>query len=208
MLCSAYTPVDPPARLEDQVAFAPGSAALDDAARAGLATLADALAQRPGLALTIPAAIDPTLDRDALARRQVELHVSLAIAGPTARARPVPMDFNSRRVTDVLDEFAGERLDADKLAAIGERYDLERNAGERARYYEAVFDTLVDNERIARRTLERMGRFRARSIADALTSYGMAAERIEVSAEVMTVADTPEDSTVAVQLALTARSTR
>jgi len=45
-----------------------------------------------------------------------------------------------------------------------------------------IFDALVDNEEIAPTTLNRLARFRAQSIADALTGAGIAAERIEVVA--------------------------
>lgn len=160
------------------VRFEPGAAALTPAATETLSELADALSLRPRLGVAVPARIDPQLDRDALARQQVELHVTLATARSAFRARPQPVDFASARAQDVLDEFAGERLAADELAAISAQHERTGPPEARAPYYRAVFAALVDRERIERAALERIGRFRAQSIAEALASAGLATERV------------------------------
>jgi hypothetical protein len=163
------------------IAFEPGSAELADPAGELLATLAAALRERPRLALELPGAFDPDLDRRALATQQVELHVTLATAGPTLRARPVPVDFTSPRAWDVLEEFAGERLNATQRAQIDQRFAAARAASEpaaRAPYYRALFDALVAREPIAPAAIDRLGRFRAQSTADALVALGLARERV------------------------------
>ena len=100
------------------IGFEPGEAEPGDAAFAALDALAEALRQRPRLALRILGRADQELDRDALATRQIELHVTLATAGQRAVARPEPVDFTSPRAWDVLNEFATERLGAERLETI------------------------------------------------------------------------------------------
>jgi len=183
------------------IAFLPGDAALNDRALAAVSALADVLSARPRLGVRIFGAWDEQIDREALARQQIELHVQLATAGPTARARPAPVDFGSARARDVLDEFAGERLPAERVAELAARFDCEGALApicERA-YYEQIFDALVANEAIGSAPLARLGRFRAQSIADALRQHGIAAERIEVASAVDT-ADTPFGIGVPVEL--------
>ncbi|HUF74010.1 MAG TPA: DUF748 domain-containing protein [Gammaproteobacteria bacterium] len=163
------------------VPFLPGDAALTDRALATIGQLAAALNARPRLGMRVHAGYEPRVDRDALARQQIELHVELATAGPGGR-QPAAIDVGSLRVRDVLDEFAGERLRPERLAALRSRYTCEGELAsvcERA-YYEAIFDALVVNEEITSTALNRLGRFRALSVVDALTQRGVAVERIEL----------------------------
>lgn len=172
-------------RLAD-VAFEPGTAALSESALETLAALAEALGARPKLGLRVPGTFHPSLDRDALAAQQIELHVLLATAGPTARARPAPIDFASPRAHDVLDEFAGERLPAARIQAIAARFaeSLAEDAapGLRAPYYRGLFDALAANETIEPQALRRLARFRAQAVADTLARRGIATERIAIDA--------------------------
>jgi hypothetical protein len=163
------------------VPFLPGDAALTDRALATVAQLAAALQARPRLGMRVHAGYQPRVDRDALARQQIELHVELATAGPGGR-QPGAVDVGSPRVRDVLDEFAGERLQPERLDVLRGRYRCEGELAavcERA-YYEAVFDALVVNEEITPTALSRLARFRALTVIDALTQRGVAAGRIEL----------------------------
>jgi hypothetical protein len=165
------------------VPFQPGDAALTDRALATIGQLAAALNARPRLAMRVHAGYEPRIDRDALARQQIELHVELATAGPGGR-QPAGIDLLSPRVRDVLDEFAGERLRTERVEVLRSRYACEGEGElaavcERA-YYEAIFDALVVNEEITPTALNRLGRFRAVSVVDALTERGIAGERIEL----------------------------
>jgi hypothetical protein len=166
----------------DAMPFLPGDAALNDRALVAIGRLADALNARPRLGLKVYAGYDPRVDRDALAKQQIELHVQLATAGPGESARPADVDLGSARVRDVLDEFAGERLPAERVAELRGRYECEgalASVCERV-YYESIFDALVTNEEIAPTALNRLGRFRALSVIDALGERGIANERIEL----------------------------
>jgi hypothetical protein len=165
--------------------FEPGAAALGSAAQSNVAALADTLQIRPRLNVRVHGDFDPSADREALAVQQIELHVLLATAGPTLRARPERVNFASPRAQDVLDEFAGERLGPGRLAAIAARYPVESNAatpaGERGAYYGAVFDALVANEPIEAAALQRLSRFRAQALVDALAAQGVAPERLALA---------------------------
>jgi len=174
--------MDGAAEATNAVPFLPGDAALNDRALASIVRLAYALNARPRLAVRVHGGYDPTVDRDALARQQIELHVQLATAGPNAQARPTRVDLDSARARNVLDEFAGERLPAARMAELAGRFDC-RGASlpvcEHA-YYEQIFDALVANEEITPTALNRLGRFRAQSVVDALREHGIADERIEL----------------------------
>jgi Domain of Unknown Function (DUF748) len=71
----------------NRIDFAPGSAELAPQARARLAALAKALAQRPQLQLQVPAVFAPDIDRPALARTQLREEL-LALARTGAAAPP------------------------------------------------------------------------------------------------------------------------
>jgi hypothetical protein len=174
--------LDGAAETVSAVPFLPGDAALGDRALDAIRQLAQALQARPRLGMRIHGGYEPTIDRDALAKQQIELHVQLATAGPSAQSRPAPVDFGSPRARDALDEFAGERLPAERVAELHERFDCEGAlvpVCERA-YYEQIFDALVANEEITPRALTRLGRFRALSVIDALRQDGIADGRLEL----------------------------
>jgi hypothetical protein len=167
-----------PAHLE-RVVFMPGAAALPDAAARKLAILAAALGQRPGLGLKVNGRFDASADRQALARKQVGLHVALAsTAGPPGRNAPGAINFDDSKVISVLDEFAGERLSAAELAAL-QAYHPQRGSA----YYSAVFDALVNNEVVSPTALRSLARYRAQTIIDQLTTEGVDRERLQIGSE-------------------------
>src|SRR5690606_31810067 len=192
----------------DTVSFRPGEA--EPAEPETLAALADALLARPAVGLRVQGVADRVLDRDALAAQQIELHVTLATAGPTQVARPRPVDFASPRHRDVLDEFAGERLSAEERETIasyfGRTPDGRIVEGERSAYYRALFEALVENETIPENGIERLGRYRARAIANALAAHGVPEQRIEILPAVVQAG--ASDSAIEVPLAVFALSTR
>ncbi len=171
--------------LTDSLHFTPGEAAATAATDATIAALARALAMRPRLGLELDAPYDPELDRQHLAERQVELHVTLATAGAEFGARTATVDFASPRVHDVLEEFAGERLDAGQLAGLRTRFGFEPaqvpDAAPTA-YYRAVFDALAASERIDAAAMERLARFRAQAAIASLADAGIARERLRARA--------------------------
>lgn len=179
--------------------FSPGSAEPTAALEAALDVFAAALEARPGLAVVIPAGFNPAHDRDALAARQVELHVSLATAEAAFRAQPEPLDFGSARVQDVLEEFAGERLAAARIASFRSRFEEEGAA-----YYGALFDALVATEPIADAALARLARFRARAVSNGLAARGIAPERIDIGEVSGSAAAAPDGIVLRAELVPTA----
>ena len=159
--------------------FAPGSAEITPATADRLALLARALERRPLLSLKVYPAFDPLADRNALAEAQVHLHVRLATsAGAHGLAADAPLDFDDPRVRAVLDEFAGERLRESDLAPGPE-------AGGAA-YYRAIYDALAANEDVSDLALDRLARFRARSIVDAFAGHGIGEQRVQLADNIET----------------------
>jgi hypothetical protein len=163
----------------DRFGFPPGSADITDDSRAKLTALDRALELRPKLGLTVYPGFDPATDRHALGTQQIRLHINLATATSAAmpdRAAAKPVDFDDPKVRSVLDEFAATRLPQWQQAAIAERFP-----GRDAAFYRAVFRALVDNEEVARPALERLARYRARSIVEELVSAGNESSRIRLA---------------------------
>ena len=159
--------------------FAPGSAEIVPPTADRLALLARALGQRPLLGLRVYPAFDPLADRNALAEAQVRLHIRLATsAGAHGLAADAPLDFDDPRVRAVLDEFAGERL--------GESDRASAPAAGDAAYYRAIYDALAANEDVSDLALNRLARFRARSIVDAFASHGIGEQRVRLADDIET----------------------
>lgn len=166
----------------EYVVFMPGAAALRRPAERKLAALATALLQRPGVGLKVNGRFDEVADRQALARKQVSLHVALATsAGPPGRDVPGTIDFDDSKVISVLDEFAGERLSEMQLAALQVR-DPQRGSA----YYAGVFEALVENEAVSPTALKSLARYRARTIADQLAASGVDPARLQIAGETET----------------------
>ncbi len=165
--------------------FAPGSAEIAPATADKLALLARALEQRPLLGLRVHPAFDALADRNALAEEQVRLHIGLATsAGPRGPATDAPLDFDDPKVRAVLDEFAGERLRESARPS---------NPGEGdAAYYRAVYAALVANENVSDLALNRLARFRARSIADTFAGHGIGERRIRLADDIETLTQESE----------------
>lgn len=159
--------------------FATGSAEITPVTADRLALLAGALERRPLLSLKVYPAFDPLADRNALAEAQVHLHVRLATsAGAHGLAADAPLDFDDPRVRAVLDEFAGERLRESDRAPGPEAGD--------AAYYRAIYDALAANEDVSDLALDRLARFRARSIVDAFAGHGIGEARILLGDDIET----------------------
>lgn len=161
--------------------FAAGSADILPATEAKLESLGAALASRPKLGLRVPALFAPAADRHALARSAVRLHVNLATSAGPPGASPTPLDVDDPKVRGVLDEFAGSRLSASRLARLTERFPDNDSAR-----YRAIFEALVANESVTDTVLRRLARYRAQSVRDRLASLGIADARLELSEDVGT----------------------
>ncbi|MDX2417602.1 MAG: DUF748 domain-containing protein [Xanthomonadales bacterium] len=182
----------------EQVVFIPGAAALSESAARKLDILATALVQRPGLGLKVNGRFDEVADRQALARKQVGLHVALATsAGPPGRDVPGAIDFDDSKVISVLNEFAGERLSEVQLTALQVQHPQQGSA-----YYAAVFEVLVENEAVSRTALKSLARYRARTIADQLAASGVDPARLQIGSETETARAHARVVIVELQIAL------
>ena len=189
----------------NSIAFEAGSAAIAPPALETITELSKLLQQRPGLALRALGSYDPMLDRDALARQQMRLHVFLA-AGlePENPARPRPVAFSDPKIQDVLDEFALSRLGKDVQALLAGEESGEGEAKQddgavhRDTYYESIFNELVWAEEIPVAKLERVARYRAQSIVDKFERLGVEKSRVYVDDEIRTTES--NDSYIVVEL--------
>lgn len=186
----------------DQLAFETGSAEISPDADAQLIALAGALRQRPLLGLSVTPGYDAAADRRALANRQLRLHITLATsARPPGGAEVAPLDVGDARVRDILDEFAGTRLRSAQREGIDARFPNEDD-----RYYEAVFQELVENEAVSESALQRLARYRARAVADALGRHGIDASRLQVADEPEVTTATGETLPLSMSLRVLARN--
>ena len=164
----------------DRLAFETGSAEVSPDASAQLLALAEALRRRPLLGLTVQPGFDAVEDRRALANRQLRLHITLATsARPPGGSEAPPLDVGDARVRDILDEFASTRLRAAQRRAIDARFPDRDDS-----YYRAVFEALVENEEVSEPALQRLARYRARAVTDALARHGIDPARLQVATEV------------------------
>jgi hypothetical protein len=130
------------------IEFVPGTAELAPGSAEALGELARALLLRPRVGVRFDPNGRGIVDRAALARAQVALHVTLATSRAEPAGRNAAVDFASPRAQDVLDEFARERLDAEtreSIEAAFPRAEGEPATGpSRAAYYRAIFDALAE----------------------------------------------------------------
>lgn len=170
------------------IEFVPGTAEPTPRGQDSIADLAAALHSRQRVGVQVEAREGSELDRGALARSQVMLHVTLATARAERPGAAAPIEFASPRVQGVLDEFAGERLSAETLEEIGMSSPFDAAAPpaapERVAYYRSLFGALVAREPIADTTLRRLADFRVRVAERRLRDLGIAAERIASDAVV------------------------
>lgn len=172
----------------DCLGFATGSAEVSTDASAQLVAIAETLRQRPLLGLTVKPGYDAAADRRALANRQLRLHITLATsARPPGGTEVLPLDVGDARVRDILDEFASTRLRAAQRRTIDARFPDKGD-----RYYRAVFEALVRNEEVSEPALQRLARYRARAVSDALARLGIEPARLRVATEIESLNATGE----------------
>jgi hypothetical protein len=164
------------------IEFVPGMAEPTPRGIDAMAGLAAALSLRPRVGVRVEAREGAELDRTALARSQVMLHVTLATARAERVGAAAAIDFASPRVQEVLDEFGRERLMTEALEGIGTSWPFDAaappSAPERVAYYRALFGALVAREPIADAALRRLADFRVRVAERHLRDRGVVAERI------------------------------
>jgi hypothetical protein len=176
------------------LAFSPGTAEMTSGSEKKIALLAQALRMRPRLNVRARPAYEPFADRDAIAARQVQLHIALATsAAPRDLPSNVLPDFDDPKVRMVLDEFASARLTEPQRPELPSE-TADRNGD----FYRAVYRALVINEPVSDAALRRLARFRARSIINALGENDIESQRLLIADTIDTV---PKDiDSIPVQL--------
>jgi uncharacterized protein involved in outer membrane biogenesis len=176
----------------NRIEFPPGSATLLPAARARVAAVAKALAQRPQLRLQVPAVFAPDIDRPALAQRQLRHElIALARSGAGAPSHgkvdrpPTPEPAAGREVLELPGEHY-RLLRAAYQNAFGPKAPLPAAAQKVPPYEPAIVEmqsALLKRAAISDADLQALGEQRAQAIRSAILSAGgVAAGRVGITA--------------------------
>ena len=160
----------------DEVPFAPGSAALSPPAEETMARLAEALAARPQLALSIAGGYDPDADREALARAAVRRELARRAGYGAAAGGSAPSGVDAR---DPKILHAAERL---YLQEGGQAIELSALEPRKPGYGRRLLAALAGKTNVAGEDLQALARERAQSVRDALTGRGLDGQRLRVEA--------------------------
>lgn len=162
------------ARELQAVRFDAGSAKLSAPEEENLAHIAQALAERPRLALAIQGGYDRQADRRALARAtlQRELAQRAGYSAAAGAGAPAGIDIRDPKI-----EHAAERL---FLSRGGQAVDLSALRPGEPGYGRRLLDALVANTDVAGTAVEALARERAQAVRTALEKRGVAASRLEL----------------------------
>ena len=172
-----------------EVSFAAGSAALAPPEEESVARMAQALAQRPRLGVTVRGGFDPERDTAALKREAARNE----IARRAGFESPGPLDF-----TDPKTLRAAESL---YLERIGDRGKLQALRASQPRYGRALLERLAFILPADAVSAEKLARERAQSVRAALVEHGVDAQRVGLA---VPVAEEAAEAGVPTQLALSA----
>jgi hypothetical protein len=114
----------------ESVVFDPGSSILLPPEQEKLKTLAEAMAKRPALTLTIEPGYDPETDRQALQeqalRREVAAGIGLKLASDE---EPGPVDVNNYKVQTLLEDLYAERFGKEDYKKLRSSYREKEKGG-------------------------------------------------------------------------------
>jgi uncharacterized protein involved in outer membrane biogenesis/outer membrane protein OmpA-like peptidoglycan-associated protein len=190
----------------ESIDFDPGSSALLPPEQEKLKTLAEALAKRPALTLTLEPGYDPAVDRRALQALAMRRE-AIAIAGIKLAPgeAPGPVDVNHYKIQTWLEDRYAERAGKEDYKKLRERF-RDKDAGAAARVMESEmverlarrFKTRDEGptsalhaellERLTQQTtidgdaLVKLAEARGQAMRDALLKLGLDAGRVGVSA--------------------------
>ncbi len=182
----------------DTVLFAAGRNTLSPPEREKLARVAEALAARPQLALTVGGAYDPAVAGRALAHRDLALALATELDEAVAAGDdPPPPDFAGAASQLALEKLAAERVGKAAVDAFATRQaeqtgrEVKRinpvagrlgRASEDAPFYAALFDHLVASAAQPEARLLELGRQRAAAVAEVLAAQsGLDAARVTLA---------------------------
>lgn len=190
----------------ESVDFDPGSSALLPPEQEKLKTLAEALAKRPALTLTLAPGYDPEADRRALQelamRREAVAVAGIKLAPGEA---PGPVDVNHTKIQTWLEDRYAERVgkpeyqklrasfrdkDAGAAARVLESELVERLArrfktrdeGPASAFHAELLERLTRQTTIDDAALVKLAEARGQAMRDALLKLGLDGNRVSVSA--------------------------
>lgn len=190
----------------ESVDFDPGSSALLPPEQEKLKAVAEALAKRPALTLTLEPGYDPSADRRAL-QEQAMRHKAVTVAGIKLAAgeAPGPVDVNNYKIQTWLEDSYAERAGKEDYKKLRESF-RDKDAGAAARVLESEFVERLGRrfktrdegpasafhaellERLTRQTkieddaLIKLAEARGQAMRDALLKWGLDAGRVGVAA--------------------------
>ncbi len=194
----------------EAVAFDPGASALLPPEQEKLKTLADALAKRPALALTLAPGYDPAADRRALQERAMRREAA-AVAGvklATGEA-PGPVDVNHYKVQTWLEDryaalvgkdayqklrasfrdkdagAASRVLESQLIERLGRQFKT-RDEGPASAFHAELLERLTRQTKIADSALVELAHARGMAMRDALVGLGLDRARVSLAAPVET----------------------
>ena len=179
----------------DTVLFNAGHSTIAPPEREKLARVAEALAARPQLALTITGAYDPAVDGPALGKRDLALALAAALDEAVATGDdPPPPDFAGAATQLALEKLAAERAGKAAVDAFATSHGKEAGravarvnpvagrlgrASTDAAFYAALFDHLVKLAPQPEDRLVELGQQRTAAIAEVLAGQsGLDAARL------------------------------
>lgn len=190
----------------ESAGFDPGSSALLPPEREKLKLLAEALAKRPSLSVTIQPGFDPEADRNALQdaamRREAAAAAGVSLAAGEA---PGPVDVNVYKVQTWLEDRYAKKLgqaEYDKLRAsfrnpnantasrvmdsefverLGRRFK-SRDGGPPSAFHAELLQRLTRKEPVADEALVKLAQARADALRGEIVKFGLDAGRVTVAA--------------------------
>ncbi len=189
----------------EAVNFDPGSSALMPPEQEKLKTLAEALAKRPALTLSLAPGYDPEADRRALQEQAMRME-AVAVAGIKLAPgeAPGPVDVNNYKIqtwledryaasagkedyqklrTSFRDKNAGAAarvLESEMVERLARRFKT-RDTGPISAFHVELLERLTRQAKIADEALLKLAQARGQVMRDALVKLGLDASRVSVS---------------------------
>jgi hypothetical protein len=190
----------------EAVEFDPGSSALLPPEQEKLKTVAEALAKRPVLTLTLEPAFDPAADRRALQelamRREAAAVAGIKLAAGEA---PGPVDVNHYKIQTWLEDRYAERagkaeyqklrasykakdagvaarvLESELVERLGRQFKT-RDTGPASAFHAELLERLTQQTKIDDSELVKLAQARGQAMRDSLAKLGLDASRVSVAA--------------------------
>lgn len=173
-----------------EISFAPGRAELSPPAQEDAARLAEALAERPRLRVTVRGGFDPERDLEALRLRAAREMIAVRAGVDTQKA---PLDLADRKVLRAAEQLYLQRIGSDREA-------LQKLRGAEGGYGRALVRGLADRSSIGRTAVDVLAQARAEAVRDELLARGVDPQRVRIEAPQEMAAEPGEG--VATHLAL------